>query len=994
MKLSKVLSLVLAIAMLLSVPTFAAFTDVAADANYAEAVTVLSALDIINGYEDGSFKPEGKITRAEYAAIVCRVNNMDDAAKANANGNIFTDVAADHWASGYIATAYQAGIVNGMGDGTFAPEAEVTYEQAVKMLVAALGYEMKAQSMGGYPTGYMMIANQESITVGTTNTAGGASRATVARLTYNALTVPMMDQTSWGTDIEFKPIKTQSLLYTKLNAIKAEVTFTSVPLNKTTTDVPLGYGAANCDAVTQANIAAGNITLKYTAKINGVDLTGLQGLAATAIIDKADDSQWKLICVVPKAGKNVEISVDPKMMAEVAVGDGYVEYYKTNDDDRTTKIKVEAAGLSTYKNLVTGTYGTDVVAGGNAGDLAYRFVDTDNNGTYDTVFVDSVVIFVVGNVNAATGKIYRDSSASALTLGSAPAVITLDEEDDNLDWTITDTEGNELALEDIEAGSVVAVATSTSGSDVVYNITVVNETIEGSVAQTFAETEKVSGTTLNKFTIGDADYMLLNNATTIKPGDDIVAKVFGDKVVSYTISEGVKNFGMVIATNLASDFGDTYQLQILTQKGEIVTLNLAEKVNGATASYANASALATAFPKGDIIAYALNGAGELKSYDIETGYVAASAKVLDTTDKIATANPVQYKESSEKLGSYYITDDTIIFTTETLRGADPDGNPATADEITKTNVALASKDILAEDTNYDVAVVYNEDKEAEVVVLIQAANQVNMNSFPIVVTKVATVTVENDTRTKLFGYVNGEEVEIIVAENAGADVTGLTIGDIAMYAVNGAGEMVKAITIADKVGSNYVVLDSAIEGAADDAKGTVAANKVTLSTASIAAITGGTDAAKAADAASKAAGLMSKEGTASETVKGFGVAGKLYNLSGNNFRVVNAANYASSFTGNYNLSATPADNGRTYDSVLGNGDDAKIKDYSVNANAVAYKYNAQNGKFTVTTLLDAETDVNTFDAKNGTQLENDDLVYAFNYDGETKLVLIIDVMAK
>ena len=273
MKLSKVLSLVLAIAMLLSVPTFA-YTDVAADANYAEAVTVLSALNIFTGYEDGSFKPEGKITRAEYAAIVCRVNNMDEAAKANKVGGIFTDVAADHWASGYIATASQAGIVNGMGDGTFAPEAEVTYEQAVKMLVAALGYEMKAQSMGGYPTGYMMIANQESITVGTTNTAGGASRATVARLTYNAMTVPMMDQTSWGTDVEFKPIKTQSLLYTKLNALKAEVTFTSIPLDKTATDVTLSYTATDCDAVTQANIAAGNLTLNPNVKINGVDLTG------------------------------------------------------------------------------------------------------------------------------------------------------------------------------------------------------------------------------------------------------------------------------------------------------------------------------------------------------------------------------------------------------------------------------------------------------------------------------------------------------------------------------------------------------------------------------------------------------------------------------------------------------------------------------------------------------------------------------------------------
>ncbi len=971
MKLSKVLSLVLAIAMLLSMPTFAAFTDVAADANYAEAVTVLSALDIINGYEDGSFKPEGKITRAEYAAIVCRVNNMDDAAKANANGNIFTDVAADHWASGYIATAYQAGIVNGMGDGTFAPEAEVTYEQAVKMLVAALGYEMKAQSMGGYPTGYMMIANQESITVGTTNTAGGASRATVARLTYNALTVPMMDQTSWGTDIEFKPIKTQSLLYTKLNAIKAEVTFATVPLNKTTTDVTLTYGAANCDAVTQANIAAGNIALKGTAKINGVDLTGLQGLAATAIIDKADDSQWKLICVVPKAGKNVEISVDPEMMAEVNAGnDGYVEYYKTNDDDRTTKIKVPVAGLTYYKNLVAGT-SADVAVGGNAGDLAYRFVDTDNDGTYETVFVDNVAIFVVGNVNAAAGKIYRDSAASSLATPGAPANITLDPEDENLAWTIADSEGNALELADIEAGSIVAVATSTAGSDKVYEITVINETVEGTIGETYDEIAKVGGATLKKFKISDADYMMLINPVApatlpVAPGDSIIAKVFGNKVVAYEVAEGVKNYGLIINTNLAQDFGDTYQLQVLTQKGEIITLNLAEKVNGATVSFANQAALDTAFPAGMILAYEVNSAGELKEYDIQNG-TSITSNVVKATDDVVTDVASTYKESSEKLGSYYITDNTVVFTTETVRGS-----------ITKTNVALSSKDILAEDTNYTASVLFNEDKEALVVVLLQAANQVNMNSFPLVVTKKATVNVDNDTRTKLFGYVNGEEVELIVAENADATVTGLDINDIAMYAVNGAGEIVKAVVLADyTAGTGFVVADNAIDGVADDAKAVDALKdtyQVTLSTADYTVTS-------AATADSTANTVMTKGSAvaAANKLKGFGVAGKAYSIAGKNFRIMNADNYKDTFDG------TAV---RDYTNVA---DDDRISDYAVNSNAVAYKFNAKNGKFTVTTALDCSTDVNTFDKDHGDQMENDDLVYAYNFDGETKLVLIVDV---
>ena len=965
MKLSKVLSLVLAVVMLFGMQTFA-FTDVADTASYAEAVQVLSALDIINGYEDGTFKPEGKITRAEYSAIVCRILDMGDAG-ANQVGGYFTDVTADHWASGYIATASQLGIVNGMGDGTFAPEAEVTYEQSVAMLVRALGYERKAQSMGGYPTGYMMIANQESITVGTANTAGGAARSTVARLTYNALTVPMMDQTSWGTDEKFEPIATQSLLWTKLDAVKADATFSTIPVGSDVEDVTLNITSNTVDKVAKAN----NYSYNGNVKINGVDLVGLQGLMATVIIDKSDETEPKLVTVVSKAGKNVEITVNPVMMKDVNVGDGYVEYYKTNDDDRTTKIKVPTTGVITYKNLETATYASAVVAGGNTGDVAYRFVDTDNNGTYETVFVDHEEVFVVGSVNTNSNKIFRSTDSNALTTFTG-ASLTLDPENENLAWSIVDAEGNAMDIEDIEAGDVVAVKTSNVNSVTFYDITVSNETVEGVITEAYAETAKVNGTTLNMFKIGDADYMLLDNSA-MAPGDTITAKVYGNKVVSYTVAEGVTNFGMVIAANRAEDFGVTYQLQVLTQKGELATLNFAEKVNGATPSYGTTAALQTAFPKGDIIAYELNKDGEIKAIDVETGYNTATANVLtQNVDKMATGTDV-YKPTSEKLGSYYITDSTVFFATETAKAS-----------ITKDNVAMASRDILAEDTNYTFSVVYNSDKEAEVVVLIQVSNQIDCNSYPIAITKTATVTVEGETRTKLFGYVNGEETEIIVAENADATVTGLTVGDIALFTTNAAGEIVKAYTLADRDASdNYVVKNNAYNavigagsGAEDDDKAAIGYTPVTLVTAE--------QTVNSAATAQTAAGAVMTSGTAVTAAadgqfKGFGAAGKAYKVQGNLLRLLSDADYAASFDG------TAV---RDYTATT---DEDRINDYSVNASAVAYLYNAKTKKIEVTTLLDAETDYTTMDYQHGDQMDNDDLVYVYNYDGETKLVLIVDV---
>ena len=112
--------------------TKATFTDVSGETLYSEAILAMSKLGIVNGYTDNTFKPEAGITRAEFTAVITRAMGI-----ANNVGGVspFTDVAADHWALKNIIAATDRGITNGMGDGIFAPDANVTYEQAVKMIV-------------------------------------------------------------------------------------------------------------------------------------------------------------------------------------------------------------------------------------------------------------------------------------------------------------------------------------------------------------------------------------------------------------------------------------------------------------------------------------------------------------------------------------------------------------------------------------------------------------------------------------------------------------------------------------------------------------------------------------------------------------------------------------------------------------------------------------------------------------------------------------------
>ena len=204
--LKKVLALVVVFAMMLSTVAFAGtFADVADDADFAGAIETLAALGYFKGDDNGNFNPDATITRAEYATIVCRLLGIADSATGKAD---FADVAADHWATGYIKMANQYGIVKGYGDGNFGPSDPVKYEEAIKMLVCALGYEPMALSKGGWPTGYVAVASQIGLLDGVGSAEGaGAVRSLVAVMTYNALDIPVMEQMGFGTEISYEIMK-------------------------------------------------------------------------------------------------------------------------------------------------------------------------------------------------------------------------------------------------------------------------------------------------------------------------------------------------------------------------------------------------------------------------------------------------------------------------------------------------------------------------------------------------------------------------------------------------------------------------------------------------------------------------------------------------------------------------------------------------------------------------------------------------------------------
>ena len=213
----KLLALVLALVMTLSlavVGSNAAFKDAdKVNETYAEAVDVLAGMKVFQGYTDGSFQPEGSITRAEVAAIVYRLYTGDVAdkqASLYASYNKFNDMDGAAWAKGYIGYCANAGLVKGYDAKTFAPQDKVTGYQALAMILRAVGYDKNGEFVGA---DWQLHVAQTAQQLGVLKNVKGedlnaaASRQLVAELLFQtAANVPMVNYTA-------------ALGYTNLDAI-------------------------------------------------------------------------------------------------------------------------------------------------------------------------------------------------------------------------------------------------------------------------------------------------------------------------------------------------------------------------------------------------------------------------------------------------------------------------------------------------------------------------------------------------------------------------------------------------------------------------------------------------------------------------------------------------------------------------------------------------------------------------------------------------------
>jgi hypothetical protein len=240
--LKKTLCLVLVLAMMVglcAVGASAAKLDDYSDKDKIEnkeAVAILSALGVLEGDERG-FRPADTLTRAEGAAIMTRL-----LAATGAGVSSFTDMASAAWAQPYVAYCEANGIINGMGDGTFQPQATLTVAQFAKMMLCALGYNAKIEGLTGtaWEINTVKLVNKIDLAAGLTNLDYNAAitRDAAAQMAFNTLKANMVEykgglnidvKTGDGTsvnvaeDAQYTPIANNSYSYMGLINNEAKV---------------------------------------------------------------------------------------------------------------------------------------------------------------------------------------------------------------------------------------------------------------------------------------------------------------------------------------------------------------------------------------------------------------------------------------------------------------------------------------------------------------------------------------------------------------------------------------------------------------------------------------------------------------------------------------------------------------------------------------------------------------------------------------------------
>lgn len=791
--LKKVISSVAALTMVASsVAAFAVdFPDVESTASYAQAVQELSALDVISGYDDGTFGPDKLVTRAEITKMIVDALAERSSAEASTESTKFADVSADHWAKGYINQGVANGFIAGMSDTEFDPDANVTYVQAQKMLVSAIGYETYAQAQGGWPTGYKTYAASLDITKGISGITDSTelTRAQVAQMIDNAMDAPLCVIASWKT--EWNGSKTPNLevrdgkegrayetLFTeKHDAYKVYGRVTETSKTGSVDTDKVTFQVEKADNFDDEEVKADS-PVSEDMYIGDSKADNYLRTYSQALIQKNDDDEFTILSIAAAAA-NKSVTVASEDFDENKSTDEALYFFPAGTTKGSTKYQLDTTnGVTIYINGVESSKSIaelrDYLDNNETASVTLQKEtetgSTSTSAKYNTIMVSSYVTAIVDEVIDKT----NETSVNFDTYSSGiQAKMTVNKDDDNYTYSFK-LDGKDIEAKDLQQNDVLNISYDTTGSfkdSSFYDVIVTRNVVDGVKCTSINDSK-------GEYTIGGTKYkaaegMDIDVETSTEYS--LYLDHFG-RIAKADENSVSKNYGVL--KNIYKKAGGDYMAQIITKKGteeeyKVDSDNVKAyksylvKSDADGAVYDSTNKKTDAYPK-QVVEYSVSSSSN--KITIKNGGVIAP-----------TTADAEYKESGNKIGSVKMADSTVILD---LSEVD-----------TKDTYSVVSS--LNDGSNY-VAYGYDKSKSDNTyrfVIITEGTSSVFNSETQLAIFNGSEVVDNDGDKTAYNLVVNGEEKQfildddVVITGNKGETVADNAFdeGDVLVYATNSEG---------------------------------------------------------------------------------------------------------------------------------------------------------------------------------------------------------------
>lgn len=695
----KVLSLVLVIAMVLSSFSFAfaapKFEDVTGD--YEEAVNALVALGVIRGYEENdetfTFRPERNLSRAELAVLL--VESLGYGGLVAGSNSNFSDTQT-HWSNGYVAIATGTGLVLGYPDGTFKPDQGVSYDEAITMVLRAVGYVDSALK-GTWPTNFKVKAIDLDLLDDVNMATVAADRGGVAQILFNALELDMMELGE-----ENVLVKAGRLFIDNI-AKPDTITVTKNTVNPDHRD----YAG---DVVDLEPYMFETLSVYLNDAKDVVYIKGSDSLILEGKVDKVEGSKV-----------TVKDADDDKTTVTLET--------ETNDDN-----ELLAVDVLVYKNGAMATVADieDLEDTETIKVVAFEDEDSNEDGEIDTDEIKGIVISQQTKV-AKIAKEYVEGKAKIDTF-----VLPLDE-DDEVDLANIVVTGDAEALDEIEVDDIVVEYKADDDSKT--KLVVSREAIEGKVTRVTAAT----ATAAAKYYIDGTAYTVNTVAPTFTIALGTEGTFFLDHNGKIAAIKGTTteptDYAVVVDLGVGKIDTDAFGkvsikdyplVKLATADNEVVTFEVHVKLNADKDALSEGNeyvALGTGNDAGKLI---------IKDTVLKNGYFVKYA--LDKKDRIEVISVIAgLSPFDTESSSFVLADDAVIF----------DNN--SADDYPVINVSKLDKDGKA-------IIEYNNDGEI-VAMLTSDVKAESDNNYAFVSKFDAARNADDDNVQLVTVYFKGEKVD-------------------------------------------------------------------------------------------------------------------------------------------------------------------------------------------------------------------------------------------